>query len=165
MLCYRRETARGPIYPAYVNCKLVNGCTAAQKRIKLQSGLAASFIGGFNGRGQRAMTPPKLTPINKFQERLSGACRMQENLSAARAPPRTPLGELTALPPTPPPAGGERAGCTPLSALRVSPQIRNRRLGPSHHDGLDPPMNFISNSLYSHVVAVCHCSVVCTVCD
>jgi len=37
---------------------------------------------------------------NKFQERPSGASRVQENLLAIGAPPQTPLGELTALPQT-----------------------------------------------------------------
>jgi len=57
--------------------------------------------------------PPNLAP-NKFQERLSGASRMQENLLSARVPPRTPLGRevYSALPD--PVSGGERAGC-PLS--------------------------------------------------
>jgi len=55
--------------------------------------------GGFKG-GARKPCPPNLAP-NKFQEWLSGASRMQENFTAAEAPPRTPLGELTALPQTP----------------------------------------------------------------
>jgi len=50
--------------------------------------------------GARKPCPPNLAP-NKFQEWLSGASRMQENFTAAEAPPRTPLGELTALPQTP----------------------------------------------------------------
>jgi len=36
----------------------------------------------------------------KHQETLSGASAMHENRLAAGAPPRTPLGELTALPQT-----------------------------------------------------------------
>jgi len=46
------------------------------------------------------MLPPELG-LNKLQKRLSGASRMQENLLAAGAVPRNPLGELTALPPRP----------------------------------------------------------------
>jgi len=48
----------------------------------------------------------------KFQERLSGASRMQENLLAARAPPRTTLGEFSAIPQPPSWLGG---GWLPLS--------------------------------------------------
>ena len=44
--------------------------------------------------------PPNLA-TDKFQARLSGASRMQENLLAAGALPRVPLGELTALPNVP----------------------------------------------------------------
>jgi len=56
----------------------------------------------------------------KFQERLSGAFRMQENLSAAAASPRTPLS---------------------LSALWASPLTGNRRLGPPNMMAwIDPPM-------------------------
>jgi len=40
-------------------------------------------------------------PPNKFHERLSGASKMQENLLAAGAVPRTTLGELTVLPQIP----------------------------------------------------------------
>ena len=43
------------------------------------------------------MTPPKNLAPNKFQERQSGASRMQENLIAARAAIRIPLEELTTL--------------------------------------------------------------------
>jgi len=35
--------------------------------------------------------------LNKFHERPYGASTMQENLLAAGAPPRSPLGEPTAL--------------------------------------------------------------------
>jgi len=61
--------------------------------------------------GPREPRTPELGP-NKFQERPFGACRMQENLLAARAVPQTPLGEPTAL--LQPLAGGEGTGC-PLS--------------------------------------------------
>jgi len=79
----------------------------------------------------------------KFQEKLSGASRMQENLLAA----------FYSAPPDPIP-GGEEAGC-PLSknptlfwprasAQWVSALIRNRTFDPSEHDGPDPPMNFVT---------------------
>ena len=95
---------------------------------------------------------PNLAP-NKFEERLSGASRMQENLSATGAMPRTgPHSPSDAL------AGGEEAGCPrpvephpgldPMSLglvpNRASPLSRNRRLGPSQHDGLDAPMSGLS---------------------
>ena len=79
----------------------------------------------------------------KFQEKLSGASKMQENLLAAfySAPPD-------------PIAGGEEAGCPPpknptlfgprASAHWVSALIRNRTLDPSQHGGLNPPMNFVT---------------------
>jgi len=51
-------------------------------------------IGGFKASGKGVMSrPPNLAP-NKFQKRPS---KIQENLLA----PRTPLGELTALPRAP----------------------------------------------------------------
>jgi len=45
------------------------------------------------------MPPPGELDPNKFQERPSGAS-MQEYLLAAGALPRTPLGQLAALPQT-----------------------------------------------------------------
>jgi len=74
---------------------------------------------GFKGGATEPWTP-ELGP-NKFQERLSDASRMKENLLAAGAQSRTPLGELTALPRPTSLWGG--AGCplpknsTPLSHL------------------------------------------------
>jgi len=69
-------------------------------------------------RGQGAMPPtrPNLAP-NKYQERLSGASRMQENLLAAAPDPAM---ELTALPRSP--SWRRGAGCPfpkphPLSTL------------------------------------------------
>jgi len=59
---------------------------------------AAAGIGGFKGWAKRAMPSPSNYAPNKFQERPSGASRMQENFLAARAPARTPLGELTHYP-------------------------------------------------------------------
>ena len=44
--------------------------------------------------------PPNLAP-NKFQEKPSGVPRMQENILAAGAMFRAPLGEQTVLPQTP----------------------------------------------------------------
>jgi len=43
---------------------------------------------------------PFKSQLNFFYERRSGAFKMQENLLAAGALLRTPLGELTALPQT-----------------------------------------------------------------
>ena len=63
--------------------------------------------------------PPNFTP-NKFQDRSSGACRIQESLLAAGLCPGHRWGELTALPQTRTLAGGEEASFsipTPLSAL------------------------------------------------
>ena len=52
----------------------------------------APSIGEFKGpRG--LFLPPNLAP-NKFQDRPSGASRMQENLLVNGAPPRIPLGKL-----------------------------------------------------------------------
>jgi len=65
------------------------------------------------------------------QERQSGGNIMQENSSAAGAPPRTPLGELKALP-RPPSWWGRRLAApspkphptpTPLSDLQASPLL------------------------------------------
>jgi len=97
--------------------------------------------------------PPGIGP-HKFQERPSGASRMPENLLAAWAPPRTPLGELTALPRFHV-ADGKGASCMPAPhsqephsalsplglrapalALTASARHENRRLCPSQHDGL-----------------------------
>ena len=47
--------------------------------------------------GHEGHAPSNYAP-NKFQERPFGASRMQENFLAARAPARTPLGELTHYP-------------------------------------------------------------------
>ena len=46
--------------------------------------------------------------------------RMQEKISAAGAPPRTPLGELTALRRPPSWWGGRLAGLPPLQLLLLS---------------------------------------------
>jgi len=71
------------------------------------------------------MPPTNLAP-NKFQERLSGASRIQENLSAAVVLPRAPLGSLQRFHRHSSLFGGEGrggAGCplpkklTPLLAL------------------------------------------------
>ena len=44
------------------------------------------------------MTPTILPPpLNKFQERLSGASRMQENLLAAWAPPRVLFDKIASV--------------------------------------------------------------------
>jgi len=72
--------------------------------------------------------------LNKFQERPYGASTMQENLLAAGAPPRSPLGELTALSRTPDPVE-RRAGqehhprlCPLDLELLAPPLTRNRML-------------------------------------
>jgi len=68
------------------------------------------------------MPPTNLAP-NKFQERLSGASRIQENLLAAVVLPRAPLGSLQLFHRHSSLFGGEGAGCplpkklTPLLAL------------------------------------------------
>ena len=64
---------------------------------------------------------------------------MQENLIATEAPPLTPPRELAAFPQTL--YLIRRGWLPPLSAHRASLLTRNRRLGPSQHDGLDPPMD------------------------
>jgi len=112
----------------------------------------AAYIGGCRRGGGKAATPPppNLAPI-KFQERPSGASSIQETLLAAADLLRTSLGELIALPS--PLACGEEADCplfkNPIPAVApfdlglrpiASPLPRNRRFGPSQHDGLDPPM-------------------------
>jgi len=51
------------------------------------------ITGGWRGGGKGVMPLPELGP-NKFQERLYGGSRMQENLLAAGAPPRTPMRSL-----------------------------------------------------------------------
>ena len=63
------------------------------------------------------------------------------NLLAVRVPPRTPLGELTTLSQT-------RSWWLPLSKDPTPgplPLTRNRMLGSSQHDGLDPA-TMMSNS-------------------
>jgi len=81
-------------------CRIVGGLHAQTVSIRsavdlfwstantdVQSTTYADLRGGAKG----AMPPPKRGP-NKFQERLSGASRMQENLLAGGTPPWTPLG-------------------------------------------------------------------------
>ena len=56
-------------------------------------------------------------------------------------------------------AGGEGAGCpipkksTPFSVLQASALAQNRRLGPSQHDGLDPPLLSAAVKQDLHTVA------------
>jgi len=52
------------------------------------------------------MPPPPNLASNTFQERPSGASRIQQNILAARAPPGPRYRENTTLP-QPPIAGGE----------------------------------------------------------
>jgi len=72
---------------------------------------------------------------------------MQENLLAVGALPRIPLGELAALPQTSswlPSPQEPHPRSRPFGRLGLRPShrtsVRNRRLGPSQHDGLDPPI-------------------------
>jgi len=53
------------------------------------------------GEASKGHAPAPNLTLNKFEETPSGSSRMQENLLAARALPRTPLGELTAASPAP----------------------------------------------------------------
>jgi len=100
-------------------------------------------IGGFKG-GSSGPCPPNLAS-NKFQDRPSGTSRMQENpTSGAYSAPQYAQ------------AGGERGGCLhswPFGpralALRALPLTRNRRHGPSQHDG--PPMNKC-NTIYKVIL-------------
>ena len=63
---------------------------AVSMKIRTGHVLRHPRIGGFRGRA-KGLCSPELGP-NKFQGRPSGAFRMQENLLAAQAPPRTSLG-------------------------------------------------------------------------
>jgi len=88
-------------------------------------------IGGF--RGGRGPYPPLEHGPIKFQKRVcvpSGASRMLENLLAAGALRRTPLGDLSALHRPPSWWGG---GWLPL------PQEPNPALRPLETGGLAPP--------------------------
>ena len=74
-------------------------------------------------RNRRHVVWVFIGPI-EFNERPSGAATMQENFLSARTLPRTPVGELAALPQ--PLAGGERADCpsptTPHRSLASDPK-------------------------------------------
>ena len=105
------------------------------------------------------MPTTNLAP-NKFQERLSGASRIEENLLAAVVLPRAPLGSLQRFHRHSSLFGGEGGWLSPpqethpalgpLSTLWPSgfgpfclapdPSSQNRSCGPFQHDGLDPPM-------------------------
>jgi len=65
---------------------------------------------------------------------------MQENFLSAGTLPRTPVRELSALPSW---WGGGWLHLSKDLTPAHSPLARNMRLGPSHHDGLDPPMAFV----------------------
>jgi len=96
-------------------------------------------VGGFKGGwGTRRPCPfPNMAP-NNFQEKSSGVSRMQENLTAAGSPPRTPPRELISFS-----RWGWGDGWLPLiSALWALPLTRNRKLGSYQHDVLDPPILF-----------------------
>jgi len=117
--------------------------------------------------GKGAMLPPELGP-NKFQERPPGATRMQENFLAARAPPWTPLRVQGGAPAakkgtkwhshTPSWWGGgwlfPPQELHPRSLSFWPRPTRNRRLGPSQHDGLDPPMDN-DQRYFEHCISPC----------
>jgi len=80
------------------------------------------------------MTPPPELGPSKFQERPFGAMECKKAFLAARAPPRTQLGELPALPE---PRSWWGGGWLPLfkdPTPAALPLIRNRRLGSFQHD-------------------------------
>jgi len=106
-------------------------------------------IGGYKGGARYHVPPPELAP-NKFQERLSGASRMQENFSC-RA-----LGEPTALPkPSSWWGGWLPLPEEPHPAVASDPNYR--RLDHSQHDGLDPPLPV--NLLSANIQFYCfHCT-------
>jgi len=100
-----------------------------------------SRVGGFK-EGQEGRPPPN-SPPNKFQGKTSGTSRMLENLLAVSSGPAG--GAYSAPSQTPQLVG--RTGCPrsrPFWASgfvpSASPLTRNRRLDPSKHDRLGPPI-------------------------
>ena len=91
-------------------------------------------IGGFSwGQG---VIPPNFAP-NKFQERPPAALECKKTFYRPELLP-DPAGEAYSTPQTPSLWRGP--GCpSPRTPPRASPLTRNRRLGPSQHDGLDAP--------------------------
>jgi len=78
----------------------------------------------------------------------SGASRMLENLLAAGALRRTPRGGSFSAPQALSWWGGGWLPLPPRTQPR-SPSFRNRRPGPSQHDGMDPSMVFCRRSIAS----------------
>ena len=79
----------------------------------------ATYIGGFKwGQEDHGPPPPNLVP-NKFEERLSGVCRMQENISTA---PRLCWGAYST--PPDPQDGGDGAACfSPITQPHSEPSF------------------------------------------
>jgi len=90
--CRQTLTASSFEAPTHTHTMRQTGIAVPTPKIPLP------LIGGFKGGGRGGRAPPPNLAANKFQERPSGAStlysRVQENLLAARTPPRTPLGEL-----------------------------------------------------------------------
>ena len=66
------------------------------QRRAVKTGLSVAQVHRRINRDNGAVPRPNLAP-NKFQDRLSGACRMQGNFLAVGAPPRTQPGAVVGM--------------------------------------------------------------------